>query len=68
MCVWERVCVCELHVSLSILRTETRLCLLQPLRKIYLYLQFDAFNPVRAQVTVRQEEGTRASAGVHSEL
>lgn len=27
-------------------------CLLQLLRKIYLYLQFDAFNPARAQVTV----------------
>lgn len=32
-------------------------CLLQLLRKIYLYLQFDAFNPVRAQVTVLM--GTR---------
>lgn len=27
-------------------------CLLQLLRKIYLYLPFDAFNPLRAQVTV----------------
>lgn len=43
-------------------------CLLQPLRKIYLYLQFDAFNPVRAQVTVWQEEDTRTGAGVRTEL
>lgn len=45
-------------------------CLLELLRKIYLYLQFDAFNPVRAQVTVQwvHKEGERAGARVRNVL
>lgn len=45
-------------------------CLLHLLRKIYLYLQYDAFNTVRAQVTVLwvQKEGVRVGTRVRNEL
>lgn len=45
-------------------------CLLHLLRKIYLYLQYDASNTARAQVTVMwvQNEGMRVGTRVRNEL
>lgn len=47
MCGVGASCVCKLALVL-----KQGSCLLQLLRKIYLYLQFDAFNTVGAQVAV----------------
>lgn len=65
----------DLWVTLSFSSTETRrvCCVLQLLRKIYLYLQFDAFififfHPVWTHVTAQQEEGARMNIGVSNYL